>query len=352
MNLATLPVVIIPALEPGPGLPEMARQLLTSGAIQSIVVVDDGSSPRFAANFEDLRRIEGVHVLEHAVNLGKGAALKTGLNYAACTFAKSLGMVTADADGQHLTGDILAVVKAFCENPDSLVIGVRSLGRNAPLRSRFGNKVTRYIMLAVTGQRITDTQTGLRGIPMDFVPELLRLKATGYEFELDLLVQCKIHNRPILEVPIAAIYIDENRSSHFDPLWDSMRIYFVFVRFAAVSLMTAVIDNLVFIAALRFSSELALCQIAARLVAGSFNYYLNKRGVFHSQARNAIAFPRYWLVVLMGGLLSYALIQSILRFTSLSVIPAKLVAETIMFFFSFVVQRDFVFSARPIRRDE
>ena len=252
-STGTQPVVVIPAYKPSPILPELVRSLLDSAAITAVVVINDGSGREFSAIFAELREIPRVTVLAHAVNLGKGAALKTGLNYVACNYPASAGAVTADADGQHSLADILATAQGLAATPQSVVLGARQFDGDVPGRSKFGNTITRYIMRAVTGQKLTDTQTGLRGIPMDFIPDLLRSKATGYDFELDMLVQCKYKNRHIREVPIATIYIDQNRSSHFNPLLDSMRIYFVFIRFAAVSLTTAGIDNLAFILALRFS---------------------------------------------------------------------------------------------------
>lgn len=345
----TPPVVVIPAYKPSAGLPELVQELLASNSIATVVVVNDGSGPSSASIFTELRTMPSVSVLDHAVNLGKGAALKTGLNYVACAFPDSVGAVTADADGQHAATDILATAAGLAGKPRVLVLGARRFEGAVPLRSKFGNSLTRYIMRAVTGQNITDTQTGLRGIPMDFIPELLYSKANGYDFELDMLVKCKYGGRAIGEVPVGTIYIDGNRSSHFNPLLDSMRIYFVFIRFAAVSLLTATIDNLAFMLALRMIPAIWGCMVAARLVAAIFNYTANKRGVFHSRAANAVALPKYWLSMLVAGVLSYCLIQAILAFTNMGVVAAKMSAETVMFFFSFVIQRDFVFSQRQSR---
>ena len=340
----TQPVVVIPAYRPSRDLPKLVRDIAASDFIGAVVVVNDGSGPEYSDIFESLRAVPGVQVLDHFVNLGKGAALKAGLNFIACNSPQSVGVVTADADGQHTLQDILTTAEGLCANPHSLVLGARHFEGNVPQRSKFGNAATRWIMRAVTGQKLTDTQTGLRGIPMDFVPDLLRSKATGYDFELDMLVQCKYTSRPITEVPVSTIYIDQNRSSHFNPLLDSMRIYFVFIRFSAVSLVTAAIDNLVFVLALNLSSEILLCQAASRLAAGTFQYYANKTGVFHSKAHNTVALPKYLLSGVVTGSLSYALIHLILRYSSLSVVSAKILAESALFFFSFVIQRDFVFS--------
>jgi putative flippase GtrA len=87
-------------------------------------------------------------------------------------------------------------------------------------------------------------------------------------------------------------------------------------------------------------------MVAARLVAAAFNYTANKRGVFHSRDANATALPKYWLSMLIAGGLSYCLIQGLLAYTKLGVVAAKMLAETVMFFFSFVIHRDFVFSQK------
>lgn len=308
-----------------------------------MLLVDDGSGLEYRQLFRSLAAIEGVTVLTHVVNLGKGAALKTGMNHAAYAFPESVGVVTADADGQHGAEDILKVAAELTATPRDLILGTRAFDTNVPLRSRFGNTLTRSVMRLVTGQKLADTQSGLRGIPLDFIPLLLKLRPNGYDFELDMLVKCKDTGRHIREVPIATIYIDNNRSSHFSPLRDSMRIYFVFIRFLAVSMSTAVIDNVVFIAGMHFAPHVLLCQAMGRLVAGTFQYTAAKHGVFHSRARMASALPKFWMLLAFSGFLSYLLIQSFVRYTSLHVIPAKLTAETVLFFISFVIQRDFVF---------
>ena len=132
---------------------------------------------------------------------------------------------------QHTATDILKLAAALSTTPNQVVMGARGFDAGVPLRSRFGNMLTRYIMRAVTGQKLGDTQSGLRAVPLSFIPRLLKLRATGYDFELDMLVTCKDSGQRIREVPIETIYIENNRSSHFNPLRDSMRIYFVFIRF-------------------------------------------------------------------------------------------------------------------------
>jgi hypothetical protein len=90
----------------------------------------------------------------------------------------------------------------------------------------------------VTGKRLTDTQSGLRGIPINFLQELMHSSESGYDFELDMLLRATNNHRAIIEVPIKTIYIFQNTNSHFKVMRDSLKIYFVFLRFSIRSLST------------------------------------------------------------------------------------------------------------------
>jgi putative flippase GtrA len=322
----------------------LVRALLDLG-VRNIVVVDDGSGPEYRDLFRRVS-LPGVQLVEHAVNLGKGAALKTGLNFALVKFPACPGVVTADADGQHHPEDIVRVAARLAEHPDSLVMGVRSFGERVPLRSRLGNDVTRVLMRVVLGQNLADTQTGLRGIPAALVPHLLRLASAGYEFELDMLIACKHQGCPVLQEPIRTIYLEGNKSSHFHPIFDSMRIYFLLFRFSVLSILTAVLDNVVFALTLPHTRNIGQSQIAGRFVAMVFNYLGARRVVFHSRQRHAVVLPKYVFLVIVNGVLSYALIQLFIRLLGLSAIPAKLTAEGLLFIANFAIQRDFVFTRR------
>lgn len=219
------PVVVIPAYNPALCLPEMVRQLAASAEISAVLVVDDGSGSESHPIFQAAAQA-GARLLKHPVNRGKGAALKTAFRE-----ARPNGIVTADADGQHTVPDILQIARALRGHPSSLVLGVRRFDASVPWRSRIGNQLTRRLMRRIFGAVLTDTQTGLRGIPMDFVPELLESRYTRYEFELDMLLRWHSTGRPILEVPIETVYLDQNRLSHFHPLVDSLRVYRVLLGF-------------------------------------------------------------------------------------------------------------------------
>jgi glycosyltransferase involved in cell wall biosynthesis len=338
--------VIIPAYRPEESLLQLIGAL-SETPIPAIVLVDDGSGPAYREVFRRAAEFEKVRLVRHAVNLGKGAALKTAFNYALCAFSELQGVVTADADGQHHPDDIEHVADALAAEPDRVILGARTFSAAVPLRSRVGNIVTRTVMGALVGQHVSDTQTGLRGIPASLLPHLLRLEANGYDFELDMLIAIRQRAIRIAEVPIRTIYEPGNRTSHFNPLIDSMKIYFVLLRFSSVSLMTAAIDALVFYLAYRRFGNVAASQALGRLVAVAFNYSMVRRAVFFSKLRHASVLPEYLLLVCVSGVASYAGIQLLNSRFHFQLLPAKLLVEMLLFFANFAIQRDFIFGRNP-----
>lgn len=341
-------VVLIPAYQPGEALSRLVGELLES-SLEALVIVDDGSGAAYESLFAQLAAHDRVYLLRHAVNLGKGAALKTGMNFALVNFPSCRGVVTADADGQHDAADILRVAEALRQDSHALLLGVREFRRDVPLRSRLGNTVTRALLYLVAGQKLADTQTGLRGIPAALAAHLLRVPSTGYEFELDMLMACKYQGFPVAQMPIRTIYENGNKSSHFHPIFDSMRIYFLLLRFSVLSLATAILDNVIFAVSLGYTGSIARSQFLARLVAMMFNYAGARGAVFHSRQRHAVVFPKYAALVAINGLLSYAMLEFLHLRLGLRAISAKLIAEGILFIANFAIQRDFVFTRRAPR---
>lgn len=211
----------------------MAAELAADARVERILLVDDGSSAQCLGAIEETRRIGKVEHLSHERNLGKGAALKTGIRRFLESSRAADTLVTADADGQHLPRDILAVAEAGSARAEALVLGSRSFSAEVPLRSRFGNDLTRLLFREITGQAVPDTQTGLRAIPRALLEKLLAVRACRYEFELEMLLMATLDRVPVLAVPIQTVYLENNASSHFRPIVDSLRVYAVLLRHAA-----------------------------------------------------------------------------------------------------------------------
>jgi putative flippase GtrA len=227
----------------------------------------------------------------------------------------------------------------------ALIVGARGFQGAIPLRSRAGNTLTKYVFRFLTGRRLTDTQSGLRGIPRRAVPRLMRLEGERYEYEMNVLADAA-SSCGIVEVPIETIYIEGNRSSHFHPLWDSMRIYATLARFYASALVAAVIDLAVFALAYWATSDV-LAGVAAGRLSSVANFLLNRRFVFDSGGEVLQAVSRYYALVLLVAAASYSGIQILSRALGMNVLASKILVDAMLSLASFLVQRAFVFKRRP-----
>ncbi|MCP5052955.1 MAG: glycosyltransferase, partial [bacterium] len=272
--------ILIPSYNPDRRLVELVEALIREG-VKHIVIVNDGSFPRCDAIFDHLETLEPCTLLKHAVNCGKGRALKTGFNHIYLNFPDAPGIVTADCDGQHQPKDILTVAQSLAQHPGQLIIGARKLGRKVPFRSLFGNICTRFVFSFAIGKKISDTQSGLRGVPLEIIPQLLELNGERYEFEINMLILTKRKSIDVREVPIDTIYIEDNKSSHFNPFFDSMKIYFQLLRFTFSSLLASFLDFIVFALAYRLTGNIMVSLLIGRFLIGSLlNYIINRRLVF------------------------------------------------------------------------
>ena len=176
--------------------------------------------------------------------------------------------------------------------PLETALGARLFDGLVPLRSRVGNAVTRTVFRTLAGQDLQATQPGLRGVPRAMIPDLLRIDSNGYEFELDMLLMAKHQGRPVIQRTIRTIYEPGNKSSHFNPLLDSLKTYAVLLRFTSVSILTALLDNLVFFLAYSQVQNILVSQVAARSVAIAFQFTAARRVVFLSHGRAGIQFAK------------------------------------------------------------
>ena len=220
--------IIIPAYEPDSNLP-LLLHILAENHIGPVIVVDDGSGDQYLAIFEKARSLvagNGGTVLVHEVNKGKGRALKTAFQYILENYQNVIGAVTADSDGQHTVDCIRKVMETLQAKPQELILGVRDFsGDDIPWKSRFGNNLTEKVFAYVAGVHVSDTQTGLRGIPREFMRDLLDVAGERFEFETQMLLE-SVNRYPISEVEIETIYDSvEEHQTHFDPVADSIKIY-------------------------------------------------------------------------------------------------------------------------------
>ena len=334
-------IVVIPAYEPDEKLLRVVAELKRD-TDYAIVVVNDGSSEAAEPVFAALP--EGVTLLRHAQNRGKGRALKTAYEYIAAHFPQSEGIVTVDADGQHLPADVVRVSEDWEAHPETLVLGSRRFTGTVPWRSRAGNAITRVVFRLSTGVSVYDTQTGLRAFAVSRIPMMLEMRGERYEYEINVLLYATRQHMPIREVTIETVYIADNASSHFHPMRDSWRIYKMILLFAASSLLAAAVDYVLVLSlsALFEKQEPGLLWsvVLARVISSFLNYMLNRKLVFEDCSRRSVF--RYYLVAAGIMAANYGLLSLISGVMPLAL--AKLLVELALYPLSFYLQRRFVFA--------
>ena len=341
--------VVIPSLEPDEKLTALLEELRAAD-VQNIVLVDDGSGDAYRPIFDDAAQRLGCHVLRHAVNLGKGRALKDAFNYCLLTWPEAPGCVTADSDGQHTPQCILNCAQALTEFPDDLILGCRDFDApDVPARSSFGNKCTRTMFKALIGLTISDTQTGLRAVPARFMAQLLSAKGERYEFESNMLIDTKEAGVRIREVPIKTVYIDNNSASHFHPVRDSIRIYSIFGKFLFSSLSSSVLDLVLFwiFCQVLFTpgslSYITWATVLARVLSATYNFAINYKVVFKSTASRGGAALRYFGLAVVQMSLSAVLVRYLFPIMQVPELLVKIPVDVLLFFVSFQIQREFVY---------
>lgn len=349
--------IIIPAYEPDIRLVNLVK-CIKKADLGPVIIVNDGSGKEYDPIFSkagELIMEEGGVILEHEYNCGKGRALKTAFAYALSNYPGITGVVTADSDGQHTAENIYKVTEYLLDNRHAMILGVRRFDQGGiPWKSRFGNNLTEKVFKYVTGIHISDTQTGLRGIPGTYIPRLLNTKGERFEYEMRMLLEAA-EDIEIIEVPIETIYDSkEKHQTHFRPIKDSIKIYQIlcerFLKFILASLSSSVLDLIlfaVFCAMLKKEHpEIygAVATVAARVISALYNYGINYRVVFKSEADIASSGVKYAILAIIQMFCSATAITVLIRlFPTTSEFLMKIGVDTILFFISYKIQQKKVF---------
>ena len=332
-------IVLIPAYKPDARMVELVRELRDNHL--DVMLVDDGGQEAFAPLFAQCREL-GAEVAVHTVNLGKGRALKTGINAALLRWPDLRAIVTADADGQHTPKDILRLIDAVDEHPNTLVLGSRRFTGDVPFKSRWGNRITRTVYGLASGVRVYDTQTGLRALPRCALLEMMRIDGERYEYEMNVLLKLRDMKLGVFEVPIETIYIDDNAGSHFNPVRDAFRIYLVIFKYLFSSITSFAVDYALYWLCLFFGLSGFVSYALARLVSSQVNYHLNKHTVFSGRGgRHSMI--KYYVLAVVQGAIGAGLVQLLPTVLPISAGIVKIPVDLVLFALSYIIQRDYVF---------
>jgi putative flippase GtrA len=337
-------ILLIPSYEPNEQLISLVGAIRTAHHDLPIVVVNDGSGPSYDPIFQAIAS-DKVTIVGHPHNLGKGRALKTGFAHIAATYPGA-DVVCADSDGQHRSHDIMRVGNALHGRDDTIVLGARGFSGRVPLKSRFGNGLTRLVYRVATGRSVQDTQTGLRAYPASMLPWLQAIDGDRFEYEMSVLLDAARVGYAVEEVAIDTVYLNGNASTHFRPLIDSARVYLLFVKFSLSSFAAFLLDLVLLFIFKAMFGHLLTAVILARVISSTANFLINRSLVFGHTHRSPLAraATRYFSLAIGILAVNYALLHVLYDRVGLPLLAAKLLTEVGLFVIGFHVQRRFVFA--------
>lgn len=214
--------VVIPALNAEPTIGAIVTAARRE--LERVIVVDDGSTD----DTTGAARAAGAAVLRHELNRGKGAALKTG-------FARALadgcdGVITLDADGQHLPAEIPKFMRERRSGGADLIIGGRAhLFSGMMPRRRNANRFSAWGISLCAGVEVTDSQSGFRLYSASLIRDI-PLRADGFDLESEAIVRAGRAGLRIVTIPIDLGFVDGISTSHYRPVKDTLRIAWTVVR--------------------------------------------------------------------------------------------------------------------------
>ena len=329
-------LAIIPAYEPDKKLIELVKELNDNN--YNVVVINDGSGKKYKKIYDSL----DAKVIEYKENQGKGYALKKGLEYIKKEYPNSI-IVTMDADGQHLVKDANKLYEYVKEHPKQMALGSRFRSKKTPLRSKIGNTITMVVFKLITGSKIYDTQTGLRAFSSELIPFLLNIEGNRYEYEMNVLLNLNKNRIKSKEIPIEVIYLDNNKASHFRTIKDSYLIYKEIIKFSGSSIISFVIDYILYSIVFILTKQLILSNILARIISGTVNYTINKNIVFKSKQKILQSVIYYIFLALVILTLNTLILKLLVSFIGINAFLAKIITEVVLFTLSYVVQRRYIF---------
>ncbi len=340
--------IIIPSLNPDERLGGVVSSLVSEG-FNDIILVDDGSKEE---NKKYFPTGDGITLITHPTNFGKGTALKTALSYLTKHRQDITGAVTCDGDGQHLSSDVKRVAEEM-KKTGNFVLGVRDFSLpNVPPKSRIGNRLSCFALMLCSGSKFSDTQTGLRGIPSELFTDMIQIDGARFEYETNVLLALRSIGAKHSEVKIETVYLDENKGTHFHPIKDTVRIFSLIIKYILSSAISFITDLVIFgILTKLCGIGVILSTIAARAISSIVNFIFNKKVVFNSSVSLPKAIIKYYCLAIPVMLISAFGVKGIayglgLEESSIIVTLIKAVVDCILFVANYKIQKKWIFGKK------
>ncbi|MDA9660078.1 glycosyltransferase family 2 protein [Pseudomonadota bacterium] len=193
--------IVVPAFNEASVIADTLKKI--EPFFKNIVVVNDGSSDETSKILQDCN----VFTINHAINLGVGAAIKTGFDYIISNCNDAFAVITFDADGQHNIEDAVVIANELINSEKDVVFGSRFLGfqKNIPIIKRYVLQLVAKITTKISKVSLSDAHNGLKGIKISAIKKI-NIEINSYAYESELIMQIAKHNLQYMEVPTNVIY--------------------------------------------------------------------------------------------------------------------------------------------------
>jgi glycosyltransferase involved in cell wall biosynthesis len=304
-----------------------------------VIAVDDGSTD----DTLEWLKTTGCEVVHLPTNKGKGVALRHG--FEAAIAGQCDYVVTLDGDGQHLPEEIDNLVSAAVETGSDVVVGSRRVSHMPPQR-QVGNLLTRWTFRLQTGKKLRDTQTGYRLFTPAALEKIMPGLSWGrYETEMAMLFNAEHFGLKMTTATISTVYIGDNKLTSFRNLPDSMRIFFVVLRYAAAGISSAILEFALFSAMVwLFNFHYVPALLISRAVALVNHYLVSRFFAFRMQKKiHRDEMFRYAVVAGINLAASFAFLHLLISLAGLNAVLSKAVSQTVLFWVTFFLLKQYTF---------
>jgi putative flippase GtrA len=338
--------VLLMVERPGPDIDALIEGL-EAGGLTAIYCVAYGNQPETGKTGSRM-----AVVLPAQPDKASAAACGLQAVYAQNNGCQSIVMV--DTLHGYRAGEVLAFTRSAQALPGCLMVGERRSKADRSCMARLAGKISHRLVQFFLGVSVNDLRSGLLAIPYGAAPALAGLvpmaqpaaqsNGAGDEFELEMILASKRGGYPIRGQLVQSSPGGPATAGLF--MLNSMSLYFVMARYVSTSLLTAVVDNLVFVVCYPLIHNLLASIYLGRLVAILVNYFLLRKVVFYSSDKTTRTFPRYIALVLVSGLAAVLLIDFFNAKFHTGIVLGKIMAELLLYLINFAVLNKLVFVHR------
>lgn len=332
-------LIIIPSLNPDEKILTVVKNLKEKG-FQNILVINDGSNKEKESYFIKLEKEFNCEIISYEKNKGKGRALKIGF-FEVLKKKNIENVITVDGDNQHKAIDVCRVNREIKKG--HIVLGSRTFSKEVPFRSRLGNNVISNLFKCISRSNITDTQTGLRGFSIEDLDKVMNIEGERFEYEMNVLLNLDKLSLKVVEVPIETVYIENNKTSHFRVVSDSVKILNRIFKFMISSYICFIVDIALFslLHYIVLTGSVFIAALLSRVASSYLNYCINYKVVFKGSKNNSKTLFKYYLLVVVVMFLTSTLTMLLQGVGN--IVLVKIIVDFVLFIFNYNVQKKYIF---------